>query len=112
MQHSGSVAYYTDKLPFRYDIVDPTSIDEALEYLRRQGRPIFVLLDDWEIPVFAARFRGQEAAALVQAQPIAATVDGRVKLFATEGKATGASPAQMPRTYGCQPPAASNRYAR
>lgn len=112
MQHSGSLSYYSDKLPLRYDLVSPEWIDRAIEYFRRAGRPVYVLLDDWEVPVFAERFRRQNAGAVVRAQSLAATPDGRVLLFATEAPGAATSPVQMPRTRGCLPPADSGSYRR
>lgn len=105
MQHSGSVSYYTDKLPLRYDSVAPEWIDRAIELFRASGRPVYALLDDWEVPVFAERFKGQLAAGVVGMQPIAATPDGRVLLFATGTPGSGGSPVMMPGTKGCLPPA-------
>lgn len=83
----------------------PEWIDRAIEHFRRAGRPVYVLLDDWEVPVFAERFLRQNAGAVVRA--LAATRDGRVLLFATEAPGAATSPVQMPRTRGCLPRAAS-----
>ena len=112
MQHSGSLAYYSDKLPLRYDWIPVEWIDRAVQYFQEGGRPAFVLLDDWEIPVFAERFRGQRIRAAVETQPLAITMDGRVKLFATAPGDGRGSPVQMPRTHGCLPPATRNLYSR
>ena len=112
MQHSGSLAYYSDKLPLRYDLVPVEWIDRAIQYFQDGGRSAFVLLDDWEIPVFAERFRGQRIRAAVETQPLAITMDGRVKLFATAPGDGRGSPVQMPRTHGCLPPATRNLYSR
>ena len=112
MQHSGSLAYYSDKLPLRYDWVPVEWIDRAVQYFQEGGRSAFVLLDDWEIPVFAERFRGQRIRAAVETQPLAITMDGRVKLFATAPGDGRGSPVQMPRTHGCLPPATRNLYSR
>jgi hypothetical protein len=112
MQHSGSLAYYSDKLPLRYDWVAPDWIDRAIDHFRRGGRPVYVLLDDWEIPLFAERLRGQRASALVEAEALAVTADGRVKLFAVGARQGGGPPVRMPRTHGCLPPAESNLYRR
>ena len=112
MQHSGSLAYYSDKLPLRYDLVPVEWIDRAVQHFQEGGRSAFVLLDDWEIPVFAERFRGQRIRAAVETQPLAITMDGRVKLFATAPGDDRGTPVQMPRTHGCLPPATGNLYSR
>ena len=105
MQHSGSISYYTDKLPLRYDRLAPEWIDRSIELFRRSGRPVYALLDDWEVPIFAERFKGQLAADVVRLQPLAATADGRVRLFSTDISGVGGSPFIMPGTRGCLPPA-------
>ena len=47
-----------------------------------------------------------------QTQPLAITIDGRVRLFAaTAGEGRGA-PVPMPRTHGCLPPADSGFYGK
>jgi hypothetical protein len=112
MQHSGSVAYYTDKLPLRYDWIAPEWIDRVVDHFHGGGRRVYLLLDDWEIPLVAARFRGQRAERLVAGQPVAQTMDGRVSLFATDPAEVRGSAVRMPRVAGCVAAAASNLYAR
>jgi hypothetical protein len=101
MQHSGSVNHYTDKLIFRYDGVGPEWIDRAIELFRERGRPVYVLLDDWELPIFAEKFSGRRAAAIVSSAPLAISADRRVKLFATDSAEVAAVPRWMQRTEGC-----------
>ena len=106
MQHSGSINYYTDKLPMRYDSVDPEWMDRAVEYLNGQGHAVYALLDDWEIPIFEARFRGHRIGALGRTQPVASTEDGKVLFFSVTPSAAGSSPVIMPEARGCLPRAA------
>lgn len=68
MQHSGSLAYYSDKLPLRYDIVPAEWMDRAIESVRGSRRQVYVLLDDWEVPVLAERFSGQRVGTAVAAR--------------------------------------------
>jgi hypothetical protein len=70
------------------------------------------LLDDWEIPIVAERFRGQRSQRLLAAQPVAQTLDGRVSLFATDAAEVRSSPVRMPNIGGCAAAAPSNLYAR
>ena len=112
MQHSGSLAYYSDKLPLRYDIVPAEWMDRAIESIRGSGRPVYVLLDDWEVPIFAERFSGQGVGTVVATQPIAVTADERVKLFVTESGSGPDSLIQMPGTRGCLSPGVRNLYKR
>jgi len=86
-------------------------MDRAIESVRGSGRQVYVLLDDWQVPVFAERFSGQRVGTAV-ARPLAVTADGRVKLFATESGSGPDSPLQMPATRGCLRHAASNLHRR
>jgi hypothetical protein len=112
MQHSGSLAYYSNKLPLRYDRIAPEWIDRTIDYFHDRGRKVYLLLDDWEIPEFLERFKGREAAALVSADPMAATSDGRVRLFAVDESERGGPTSRMRKTHGCVPPAQPNLYSR
>ena len=56
MQHSGSLRYYSGRLTMRYDWVPADWLDRAIATLRAQGYRPFIVLDDWEEPVFKRRF--------------------------------------------------------
>jgi hypothetical protein len=56
MQHSGSLRYYSGRLTMRYDWVPADWLDRAIAILRAQGYRPYILLDDWEEPVFKQRF--------------------------------------------------------
>jgi hypothetical protein len=55
-QHSGSLRYYADRLTLRYEWLAPDVYTEAIDYLHSLGRPVFVVLDDWERDVFRSRY--------------------------------------------------------
>lgn len=80
MQHSGSIRYYSGRLTLRYDWLDPVWLDRAIEALERGGRPVYLLLDDWEEPVFRKRFAGQRSLGQLDRGP-AATGRARRLLF-------------------------------
>jgi hypothetical protein len=56
MQHSGSLRYYSGRLTMRYDWVPADWLDRAIAILRAQGYRPYIVLDDWEEPVFKQRF--------------------------------------------------------
>jgi hypothetical protein len=57
-QHSGSLRYYANRLTLRFEWLEPASYTEAIDYLHSLGRPVFVVLDDWERDIFKSRYAG------------------------------------------------------
>jgi hypothetical protein len=55
-QHSGSLRYYANRVTLRFEWLAPDVYVAALQELRESGRPLFVVLDDWEREVFRARY--------------------------------------------------------
>jgi len=70
MQHSGSLRYYAHRTTLRYDWIAPESLDSTIALLREKGYRPFIVLDDWEVPVFARRFAAS-AAGRLQSHPMA-----------------------------------------
>jgi hypothetical protein len=56
-QHAGTVWFYADRTTMRYDIVDPEWLDRTVAWLAARGRHPYILLEDWEHPLFEARFK-------------------------------------------------------
>ena len=56
MQHSGSLRYYAGRLTMRYDWVPGDWLDRAIAMLREQGYRPYIVLEEWEEPVFRKRF--------------------------------------------------------
>jgi hypothetical protein len=56
LQHSGSLRYYASRTTVRYDVLDPRWLDRAIDFLRAQRRPPYILLEDWEEPAFRRVF--------------------------------------------------------
>lgn len=57
-QHSGSLRYYANRITMRFEWLEPDVYTEALDHFHRLGRPVYVVLDDWEREVFRARYAG------------------------------------------------------
>lgn len=63
VQESGSARYYAHVPIVRWDILG-IDLDGAVAALRALGRHPFFLIEDWEKPDFASRFKGSPLAAL------------------------------------------------
>jgi hypothetical protein len=102
-QHGGNVRYYAGRLTVRFDLLDPTWLDRTLAMLRAKGLEPYILLEEWELKQFRERFAGQGEAAALDRAPLAVTLDGFVRLYAT-GAATSRASAIIPKTTGCVHP--------
>jgi len=67
MQHSGSLRYYGHRTTLRYDSIAPESLDSTIALLREKGYRPFIVLDEWEVPVFRGRFALSETGRLAWA---------------------------------------------
>jgi hypothetical protein len=56
MSHSGAVRYYAGRETIRFDVLDPAWLDRATDWLAARGRKPYVLVEDWEVPLFRERF--------------------------------------------------------
>lgn len=77
--HSGTVRYYAGRVTLRFDELDPAWLDRAIAWLNARGRHPYLLLEEWEAPIFDARFRGASALADLSFQPIVAWESSRVR---------------------------------
>jgi hypothetical protein len=59
MQLSGSARHYGHRLTIRYDWIDRARLDHALGRLREIGYKPYILLEEWEEPMFRERFQPQ-----------------------------------------------------
>ncbi len=79
-QHSGSVRLYAGKPIVRWDLVAPEELDTTLAKLRQSGRMPFMVLDDFELKAFHARFSAAGQRAVEQARLI--RLMGSVQIYA------------------------------
>jgi hypothetical protein len=56
MQHSGSLRYYSGRITIRYTEINPQMLDATLDDLAHKGFRPYIVLDDWEVPIFRERF--------------------------------------------------------
>lgn len=110
LAHSGSVRYYAGRLTLRWDLLRPTRLDQAIEFLQSSGRHPYLLLDGVEVPVFRARFGEMSQLASLAWQPIARLDRPEVLLFDLVHR-TDEPPVTMRNTgigsprWHCDPPA-------
>jgi 4-amino-4-deoxy-L-arabinose transferase-like glycosyltransferase len=55
-QHSGSIRFYSGRPTFRWDLLSPTRLDQALATFRVQGYEPFLVVDGGEYEAFKSRF--------------------------------------------------------
>lgn len=92
VQHSGAQAYYSGRTILRFDELAADALDATTDRLAAAGRPVWLVVDDWEEPIVRARFAGQRRgrldwAPLAEARAGAARV--RVYDLADPTRATG-----------------------
>ena len=63
-QHSGSVRFYGERPILRWDLLEPTALDQAVATLRRTGHVPFLVVEPFEHDEFRTKFSaaGQQAA--------------------------------------------------
>ncbi len=89
--HVGPLRYYGGRLTVRYDVLDPAWLDRAVEWLERQGRRPYILLEEQEVQEFTQRFGASSQIARLEMRPVliyeADQIAGRVFLFDARGPA-------------------------
>jgi hypothetical protein len=83
--HAGSLRYYAGRATVRFDILDPAWLDRGAAWLNEHGRHPYVLIEDWELPVFTMRFSPANTLGELPLAPVLAYkaygIPGRVYLF-------------------------------
>jgi hypothetical protein len=59
--HSGSIRYYSGRLTLQYERIPPKALDSVVADLRGLGYQPYIVLEDWEEPLFVKLFRRQSA---------------------------------------------------
>jgi hypothetical protein len=55
MQESGTVWLYGNRSILRWDSIDPSRFDAAVSAIERRGRPVWLVLEAWEVDGFRRR---------------------------------------------------------
>ena len=69
-QHSGSLRYYAGRLTLSFQHLDNDWLDRSAAWLAERGRHPYLLIEDWEIPMFERQFAGQQTLAHLAAPPV------------------------------------------
>lgn len=83
--HAGSLRYYAGRATLRFDLLDSSWLDRAAAWLNEHGRHPYVLIEDWEMPLFKERFAAANTFGELRLAPVLAykayRIPGRVYLF-------------------------------
>jgi 4-amino-4-deoxy-L-arabinose transferase-like glycosyltransferase len=63
-QESGSLRYYGGRVTIAWDAIPAGALDRTIAALLSSGRPVFMVLEDEELPRFRARFRAERLGGL------------------------------------------------
>jgi hypothetical protein len=83
-QYAGPTRYYGGRMTLRFDVLDPAWLDRAAGWMAAHGHHPYILLEEYEIPLFQQRFAGNTLGALAFAPVLAyhaPGVPGSVYLF-------------------------------
>jgi hypothetical protein len=69
-QHSGSLRYYAGRLTVSFQHLDDDWLDRSVAWFAERGRHPYLLIEDWEIPMFQRQFAGQGKLANLAAPPV------------------------------------------
>jgi hypothetical protein len=84
-------------------VLDPASLDRAMDALRTRGVAAYALLESWEEADFRKRFAGQRSLAMLTAGAASVSEDGELRLYPlTDSNAPGPATV-IPRAFddGC-----------
>lgn len=77
--HAGTLRYYAGRETVRFDVLDPVWLDRAVAWLAERGRHPYILVEDWEHPLFNARFGPTNALGHLAITPMLAWQSTRVR---------------------------------
>jgi hypothetical protein len=83
--HTGPLRYYTGRDTMRFDLLHEEWLDRAVAWLTQQGRHPYILIEDWERPIFEKRFAASNTLGRLALSPVLAyrayQIPGTVYLF-------------------------------
>lgn len=102
VQHSGALSADSGRPIARWDHLAPEGLDQFVERLRATGRPVWLVVDDWEEAPFRARFATTSVRGRLDWAPMAeARVDAvRVRLYDLSTPDRALAPALIPVVTG------------
>jgi hypothetical protein len=83
--HAGPIRYYAGRDTMRFDRLDEAWLDRAVTWLSERGRHPYILIEDWERPMFEQRFAAKNSLGRLALSPVLAyrayQIPGTVYLF-------------------------------
>ena len=83
--HAGPIRYYAGRDTMRFDLLNEEWLDRAVAWLTEQGRHPYILIEDWERPLFEKRFAASNSLGRLALSPVLAyrayEISGTVYLF-------------------------------
>jgi Dolichyl-phosphate-mannose-protein mannosyltransferase len=83
--HTGPIRYYAGRDTIRFDLLHEEWLDRAVAWLTEQGRHPYILIEDWERPIFEKRFAATSTLGRLSLSPVLAYraygIPGTVYLF-------------------------------
>jgi hypothetical protein len=80
-QYSGSIRYYTDRRILRYDWLVPNRLEDAVTKLEALGYKPYFLLEQYEEPIFKARFSASSPLGTLDWRPSVDLLEARVRIY-------------------------------
>jgi hypothetical protein len=80
-QFSGSLRYYSGRLTFRYNYLDPTWLDRAVQWFHEHGHHVYFLLTAEEVSDLRRDFAPKSRLARLDWTPLLLLRHGEVRLF-------------------------------
>ena len=83
--HTGPIRYYAGRDTMRFDLLNEEWLDRAIAWLTEHGRHPYILIEDWERPIFEKRFAATSELGRLSLTPVLAYraygIPGTVYLF-------------------------------
>ena len=83
--HTGPIRYYAGRDTMRFDLLNEEWLDRAIAWLNEHGRHPYILIEDWERPIFEKRFAAMNSLGRLDLSPLLAYraygIPGTVYLF-------------------------------
>ena len=83
--HTGPIRYYAGRDTMRFDLLNEEWLDRAVTWLTEHGRHPYILIEDWERPIFEKRFGANSVLGRLELSPVLAyrayQIPGTVYLF-------------------------------
>lgn len=90
--HSGSIRYYSGRITLQYEGIPPEALDSVIADLRASGYQPYIVLEDWEEPLFLRRFERYSALAALDWPPrVLLDHSTKVRIYDPADRATSPS---------------------